>query len=72
MMSDYVYMKITRDEYELPLAIANSAAELARILGLKPKTVINSMSRARTGRRHSTQYIRVNVSEEGNNGTAYD
>lgn len=67
-MSDYVYMKITRDEYELPLAIANSAAELARILGVEPKTVINCMSRARTGRRHSTQYIRVDVGEERKHG----
>lgn len=37
MADDYVYMKISRDKYELPLAVANSATELARICGLKPR-----------------------------------
>lgn len=62
MQGDYVYMKISRDKYELPLAVANSATELARICGLKPRSVYNCMFRARKGTRESTQYIRVDVS----------
>lgn len=38
-MDDYIYMKVTRDEYELPVAVADSARELAILLGLEPKTV---------------------------------
>ena len=47
----YLYMKVTRDKYELPVAIADSAAELARILGVKVQTVreCTAPSRVRNG-----------------------
>ena len=33
------------DEYELPIAVADSPTQLARMLGVKPDTVIGSVSR---------------------------
>ena len=30
-----LYMKVTRDEYELPVAVAETKAELARMLGVE-------------------------------------
>ena len=36
---DYVYMYVSDDEYELPLAVADSSKELAEILGIKKNTV---------------------------------
>lgn len=33
-------MKVTRDKYELPLAIADSAGLLARMTGNDPKTIV--------------------------------
>ena len=62
-MADYVYMKITRDEYELPVAVADSAAELSRILGLSVNTVRNAIGNARR-RIGQSQYIRVDVGTE--------
>ena len=42
-MSDYVYMKITKDKYELPVAVAESTTELAKICGLKNSGSVRSM-----------------------------
>lgn len=60
--SDYVYMKISRDKYELPLAVADTATELARLCGLKPESVMTYMSRVRSGHWKRSQYIKVDVS----------
>lgn len=35
----YLWLAVTADEYELPLAIENTAAELARRLGVSEDTV---------------------------------
>lgn len=49
-MDDFVYIMVTKDEYELPLAIANSAEELARIVGTTKIAVHSGASRfARKG-----------------------
>ena len=34
-----LYMKVTRDKYELPEAVAGTARELAILLGIKENTV---------------------------------
>lgn len=50
MRDDVVYLMVTKDEYELPLAIANSAEELARIVGVTKIAVHSGASRfARQG-----------------------
>ena len=35
----YLWLAVTADEYELPLAVENTAAELARRLGVSENTV---------------------------------
>ena len=59
----YVYMKVTNDEYELPVAIADSFVELARMLGIKPQSIYDSMSHVKS-RGSWTPYIRVEIGEE--------
>lgn len=39
-----VYIRVTRDKFELPVAIANSVDELARICGTTRGTVLSSIS----------------------------
>ena len=34
-----LYMKVTRDKYELPEAVAGTISELAKLLGVKENTV---------------------------------
>ena len=58
----FVYMQVTKDEYELPLAITDSIPKLAEMVGVKPKSIYDSMSRAKTlGFR--TQYKKVDIGE---------
>lgn len=54
-----IYIATTPDEYELPLFVADSAAELARMCGYNPQHIyvaINNQKRpTKTGRPHKTQ-----------------
>lgn len=44
-----LYLKTTKDEYELPIAVADSPTELALILGTTPGCVSSSLSHKRAG-----------------------
>lgn len=58
-----VYMKVTKDEYELPVAIADSIAELAKMLGVTRQHIYDSMRHAKQ-RGHKTPYIKVEIEKE--------
>ena len=60
-----LYMQITRDKYELPMAVADSAAELARMIGVKPDTVRSAMCHDKKAG-HKCSYIKVEIDEEVN------
>jgi len=53
-----LYLKTTQDKYELPIAVADTAAELAKILGTSPGVVWSSISHKRKG------WYRVEVEDE--------
>lgn len=53
-----LFLKVTLDEYELPIAVAESKRELAEILGLTRQTVLSYYSRKQRG------FIKVNVEDE--------
>lgn len=59
-----LYTYTTDDQYELPLAVAGSAEELARMLGMKPSTVkayiCPKSKKYKTGRR----FHRVDVKDD--------
>ena len=61
-MADYVFMEITKDVLELPVAVADTAAELSRISGLASNTVRNLINDARQ-RGGKSRFIKVDVSE---------
>lgn len=44
-----LYLKTTLDEYELPIAVAESPKELAALLGTTPGCVMSSLSHKRAG-----------------------
>jgi hypothetical protein len=44
-----LYIKTTLDKYEFPIAVADSAAELAKMLGVKADTVYSQISKKRRG-----------------------
>lgn len=60
---DCVYMLITTDIYELPLAVADSVAELAQILQIPQNRIYSAMSKAKA-RKQKSMYIKVELKEE--------
>lgn len=55
------YMQITRDKYELPVRIADTAGELARMAGVSIGTVLKECHLYKKG--HHTRFIKVNFDE---------
>lgn len=55
-----IFMKVTHDEYELPVAVADSKSELAHMVGVTPSSVWHALER---GWKKST-YVAVEVEDE--------
>ena len=45
----YLYIATTKDKYELPIAVADSVSELAKMLDMKPTTISIYLSLDRPG-----------------------
>lgn len=64
-----VWMKVTSDRLQLPVAIADTAKELAEMIGLTtPNSIYSTMSRAedkrKMGRQVRSRYVKVEVEDE--------
>lgn len=59
----HVYMAITLDSLELPIAVADTVKELEEALGLSKNTVWRVMSRAKS-KGWRCKYIRVDLEED--------
>lgn len=59
------YMEITRDKYELPVAVAESMTELADICGVSISTISHSLSRSECKQSVPHKYVRVVMDDEG-------
>ena len=57
-------MKVTDDAYEFPVAMADTARELARIVGVSPFTISSSILRYESGERSKSLYRRIEIEEE--------
>ena len=64
-MRKLLYLKVTEDKYELPIAVAESQAELARMLGLKLNTVNCAYHFVRSGKYKNSSYKVVEVDDDG-------
>ena len=58
-----IWLKVTKDKFEFPVEIGNSAADLARKTGVSPNTVISSYSRFIHGELKTCPYRRVEETE---------
>jgi hypothetical protein len=56
-------MKVSRDKYELPEAVAESANELARILGITENAIYCRMSQAKKFG-YRSRFVKVVIDEE--------
>lgn len=58
-----LWEKVTSDKYELPLAVADSVPELAKILGVSETSIYSSLSHNRKEGRH-TAYRKVEIPDD--------
>ena len=58
-----IYMKVSKDEYELPEAFADSIVELAAMLGVKKQSIYDSMKHVKS-RGSRSPYIKVEIGDE--------
>lgn len=64
MLKNKIYMKVTLDKYELPVAVAGSVQELAKILGVKAESIRSILSMAKSGRIKRCRYVVVDDVDE--------
>lgn len=57
-----LWMEVTMDEYELPVAVAGSAEELARKNGKTRHNIYSAISHARA-RGYRSRYVKVEVED---------
>ena len=58
-----LWMKVTADEYEFPLMIADSQKELAMMCGINRSSIAHAISKARD-KGHRCSYVRVEIEED--------
>ena len=61
-MADYIYMEVTQDEYELPVAIASTSTELAKLCQTTTNAIRQGLHRRKNPKRWS-RFVRVDVEE---------
>ena len=59
----FVWMAVTKDKYELPIAAADTAKEFAEMIGRTPGTIRNAVSRS-----GKSIYKRVKIDEDETDG----
>ncbi|MFI3171421.1 MAG: hypothetical protein R3Y58_03480 [Eubacteriales bacterium] len=60
----YYYMTVTPDEYELPIAVAESVTELSEILGISCNSISTALSRGLSGKKWGFKIIKIEKREE--------
>ena len=58
-----LYIKVTSDEYELPIAVADSKRELAKMVGVRPRSVNDALYSAKK-RGGTSAYKEVEIEDE--------
>ena len=64
MKKKYLWIAVEADEYELPIAVADTAKELGAIFGVRADSVIDSASKNRSGKLSGRKFIRVEDDNE--------
>ena len=57
--SKWIWMCVEADEYELPLAVADTAKELGDLFGVSVSTIMTYAIRNHDGRQNGYRYIKV-------------
>lgn len=67
-MKKYIWMLVTKDDLSLPLAVADSAGQLARLIGTTQANVVSRENKGRTrGYKHPSIIKVVELLEDVDN-----
>ena len=58
-----LWMKVTLDKYELPVAVADTSGQLAHMIGVAPNNIHSAISNARKGG-YRCQDVKVEIEED--------
>lgn len=59
MKEKYLYMAVTADKYELPIAVRDTAVDLGKIFGKTANAIVSSICRKRNGRYTGIKFVKV-------------
>jgi len=59
MKQKYLWIAVEPDEYELPLAVCDTARELGEIYGIGQDSVMDSVSKNRSGKLSGRKFMKV-------------
>ena len=59
-----MWMAVTADEYEHPIAIADTSTELAEMLGVTPDTIRTNLHRQKNGAVSGRRIVKVRKDDE--------
>lgn len=59
----YLYIATSMDQYELPIAVAESISELANMIGKSKYTILHSIKRYEDGILDNTHYHKVEIDD---------
>lgn len=59
-----LWLQVTNDEYELPLAVADSCKELARMVGVTPQNIYEAKCKYKNHKKHRRKYRYITVEIE--------
>ena len=60
---NYLWMAVTADKYEHPIAIADTSTELAEMLGVAPDTIRTNLHRQKNGAVSGRRIVKVEREE---------
>lgn len=58
-MGKYIWMAVTPDEYETPIAVADTAEELSKMLGICRASVMTNVRRKESGKISGRRIVKV-------------
>ena len=62
-MKKYIWLKTDDTKYELPIAIADTSTELAKICGVSSVTIRSAIADVEAGRQKTSTWHRIEVDE---------
>lgn len=60
----YLWMEVTLDALELPIIVADSSMELARMANVEPRSIYKALSRYQKGVTKRCKYRKVPVEDD--------